>query len=110
VVAESVIREDDEQVSEYNVDTALNYRLFYQMSRITKDRGALAHDDRLDAVAGAVSYWIDHLAQDAHSASEKAKEKDWKRDIKSHLANQVDALTRPHRARKKARKDGFTLG
>jgi len=37
------------------------YALFYQLSRITRDRGALAHDDRLDALAGAVAYWQDSL-------------------------------------------------
>ena len=35
--------------------------LFYQMTRITKDRGALVHDDRLDALAGAVAYWQESL-------------------------------------------------
>jgi hypothetical protein len=109
VVAEQVIREDDELVQGYTIDQAVNYRLFYQMSRITKDRGALAHDDRLDAVAGAVQYWMDSLAQSALGAAEKAKEKDWKRDVKTHLQNQVDALVSPHRARKKSRKDGFML-
>jgi hypothetical protein len=109
VVSDQVIRDDDAQVSGYTVDTAVNYRLFYQMSRITKDRGALAHDDRLDAVAGAVQYWIDSLAQDAAGASEKAKDKDWKRDVKTHIQNQIDAIVAPHRARRKARKDGFML-
>jgi hypothetical protein len=33
------------------------YRLFYQLTRITKDKGALVNDDRLDAVAIGVHYW-----------------------------------------------------
>ena len=37
------------------------YSLFYQMTRITHDRGALVHDDRLDALAIAVSYLIDFM-------------------------------------------------
>ena len=35
------------------------------MTRITKDRGALAHDDHLDALAMATAYWVEQLAGDA---------------------------------------------
>ena len=35
------------------------------MTRITKVRGALAHDDRLDVLAMAVQYWVDQMAADA---------------------------------------------
>ena len=37
----------------------------YQMTRITAERGALTNDDRLDALAMAVQYWVDAMAQDA---------------------------------------------
>lgn len=37
------------------------YSLFYQLTRITRDKGALIHDDRLDALAGAVAYWQESL-------------------------------------------------
>ena len=36
----------------------------YQMSRITRDRGSLAHDDRLDSLAMAVGYWVEQMGQD----------------------------------------------
>ena len=36
----------------------------YQMTRITAERGALTNDDRLDALAMAVQYWVDAMAQD----------------------------------------------
>lgn len=45
------------------------YSLFYQMTRITKDKGALRHDDRLDAVEGAVRYWVKQMAQDGERAA-----------------------------------------
>ena len=38
------------------------YSLFYQMTRLSRERGALAHDDRLDAVEGAVAYFLDMLS------------------------------------------------
>jgi hypothetical protein len=43
----------------------LPYRLAYQLSRITRDRGSLQRDDRLDALAIAAAYWRDAMAQDA---------------------------------------------
>lgn len=41
------------------------YSLFYQMTRLSRDRGSLAHDDRLDAVAMAVQYWLEVMDRDA---------------------------------------------
>lgn len=37
------------------------YQLFYQMSRLTFTKGALRHDDRLDALSIAVGYWVEHM-------------------------------------------------
>jgi hypothetical protein len=44
------------------------YRLFYQMTRITRDRGALKHDARLDALAGAVAHWTEFMNRDSEKA------------------------------------------
>ena len=48
-----------------SMDQIVSYRLTYQMTRITRERGALKHDDRLDALAMAVGYWTQAMAQDA---------------------------------------------
>lgn len=45
-------------------DEDMNYSLFYQLTRLTRDRGALKHDDRLDALAIAVGYWVEAMAKD----------------------------------------------
>jgi hypothetical protein len=34
-----------------------DYSFLYQLTHITRDRGALTHDDRVDAVAGAVAHF-----------------------------------------------------
>ena len=47
--------------------------LFYQLTRLTKDKGCLAHDDRLDVVAMAVKYWLDVLNLSAEDEYEKKK-------------------------------------
>jgi len=46
----------------------LAYQLFHQLTHLTVDRNSLQHDDRLDALAGAVEYWNDSLAIDEENA------------------------------------------
>jgi Holliday junction resolvasome RuvABC endonuclease subunit len=47
--------------------------LFYQMTRILRQRQALKHDDRLDALAIAISYFVDKVNQDVKDAEEVHK-------------------------------------
>lgn len=110
VIAEDVIREDDEQVSHYTPDKASQYRLFFQMSRLTREKGALAHDDRLDALAGSVAHWVDAMARDAQEAAEKLYQKDFDRELKAHFKNQVHKVTYHEKPRRrKKRGSGFAL-
>jgi len=50
------------------------YQLFYQLTRITRDRGALRHDDRLEALAMAVKFWADQLARDVSKEEDRYQE------------------------------------
>lgn len=68
VVAEDVIKTDWTSIQKYPSDDQLKYSLFYQLTRITREKGALVRDDRLDALAGAVSYWLEHMARDTRKA------------------------------------------
>lgn len=65
----------DQKVIQNDFDTApdIKYSLFYQMTRITRDRGALVHDDRLDALAMAVAYWVEHMSRDNNKAASDIK-------------------------------------
>lgn len=51
------------------------YQLFFQLTRITKSRGALANDDRLDVLAMAVAYWIEQMDKDVDSNEKEHREK-----------------------------------
>lgn len=53
----------------------INYSLFYQMTRLTRERGALKHDDRLDVLAQGVSYWVESMAKDLEKSVDAYKEK-----------------------------------
>jgi len=74
IVDKRVIERDYRDNQHLPPEMALRYQLFYQMSRITKDRGALAQDDRLDALAIGVAFWTERMAQDIDRAVEDAKE------------------------------------
>lgn len=71
IVNRSVI-EDDYRVFEQSQA----YSLFYQMTRLSRDRNALAHDDRLDAVTMAVAYWVEKMDIESDDALDDLKESD----------------------------------
>jgi hypothetical protein len=48
--------------------------LMYQLTHITRDRGSLTHDDRVDALAGAVARFTSTLALDVNDAAEGQRE------------------------------------
>lgn len=110
VISRGVIEHDHRSVQDYPADKQTQYRLFYQMTRLTRQKGALAHDDRLDALAGAVSHWTDAMAMDAKKAADKANEKEFERQLKEHLKNQLVAFDGPgSRASRKLDAGRFVL-
>lgn len=56
------------------LDERLDYSLLYQMTRITREKGALRHDDRIDVLSMAVGYWVEAMARDEELALEDYKE------------------------------------
>ena len=55
----------------------LLYMLFYQMSRMCREKGAVKHDDRLDALAQGVKYYTDALAISANEQIKLRNQEDW---------------------------------
>jgi hypothetical protein len=70
-----VIQKDFDSVQHHPPEKAQRYMLTYQMTRITKDRGSLAHDDRLDALAMGVAYWVEQMAADVEEEMQDRKNK-----------------------------------
>jgi len=75
IVCPSVIQDDYNSVLKRDGERAPYYRLFYQMGRMVKEKGALAQDDRLDALAGAVAHWTAHMSRDTDRAVTEHKDK-----------------------------------
>jgi len=62
IVDRSAVQRDYESTLGYPQEEQNSYRWAYQLSRMQRERGALKHDDRVDAVAGAVGYWVEQMA------------------------------------------------
>ena len=67
IVDTEVIRKDYQSALAHPIEKQTRYMLLYQLTRITNDKGALLQDDRLDALAMAVAYWVEQMAQDVTS-------------------------------------------
>ena len=65
----------------------LMYMLFYQMSRMCREKGAVKHDDRLDCLAQGVKYFTDALSISAHEAVKERKAQEWQSMLQDYLDN-----------------------
>jgi hypothetical protein len=64
IVNESIIEYDLFTVKKYPIDIQQTYSFFHQMGKISGDKGSLIHDDSIDATAGSVRHWVEHMAVD----------------------------------------------
>jgi hypothetical protein len=87
VVNAELVEDDFKSVNHYPSERAKLYRLFYQLTHITRDKGCLAHDDRVDALALAVGYWIQHLGLDVDKTVQKAKDKARDEQLRNFVKN-----------------------
>ena len=63
----------------------LLYMLFYQMSRMCREKGAVRHDDRLDALAQGVKYFTDAMSISAQEVIKQRKRDDWNDMLEAFL-------------------------
>jgi hypothetical protein len=78
VVAESFLREDAATEDR-------NYAFLYQLTHITRDRGALTHDDRVDAVTGAVAHFQRAMRMDVDQAAKAMRDEEMLAEIEDFL-------------------------
>ena len=92
IVNRSVVESDAKGREDDAIERRLSYQLFHQLTHITVDRGCLQHDDRLDAVAGAVEYWNESLAIDEDRAIKERKAELWDLELEAFMGNIEGAL------------------
>lgn len=76
IVNESVVDEDRETSGVHEASKRGLYSLFHQLAKMTRDRGALYHDDRADALEGAVRYWVKYLAINQDTAVKAQRDRE----------------------------------
>jgi len=64
IIDQSVVDEDRECCERYSPATRQGYSLFFQLAKMTAQRNALVHDDRVDSLEGLVRHFQEQLAQD----------------------------------------------
>ena len=77
VVDRNVIDWDYNSNKDDAPEKRLLYMLFYQMSRMCREKGAVRHDDRLDALAQGVKYFTDAMSISAQEVIKQRKRDDW---------------------------------
>ena len=85
VIDRKVVEWDFKSNPEAPPEERLLYMLFYQMSRMCREKGAVKHDDRLDALAQGVKYYTDALAISANEQIKLRNQEDWN-DMNGSLA------------------------
>ena len=77
VVDRSVIDWDYNSNKDAAPEERLLYMLFYQMSRMCREKGAVKHDDRLDCLAQGVKYFTDCMSISAQEVVNQRKRDEW---------------------------------
>ena len=85
IVDRSVVDWDFSSNKDAAPEERLLYMLFYQMSRMCREKGAIKHDDRLDALAQGVKYFTDAMAISAQEMVNIRKRDDWNQMIEEWL-------------------------
>ncbi len=84
VLDAKIVGIDSTPNSNYSQETQHQYMGLWQLTRITRERGSLKHDDRLDALAIAVAYWVEQMSRDTDEA------------VKDYQASFLDEQIRRH--------------
>ena len=87
VVNRSVIDWDYASNKDSPAEERLLYMLFYQMSRMCREKRAVKHDDRLDCLAQGVKYFTDALSISAQDQIRLRKSEEWENMLEDFLDN-----------------------
>jgi hypothetical protein len=74
-----------------------DHQLFRQMTRITRDKGALRHDDQIDALAIAANYWVERMDRDQTLSYNQHKEDLINQDLEKFMESAIGRQPREDR-------------
>lgn len=85
----ALVSKDYQSVTDRPVEEQALFRFFYQFTRVTRERGSLKHDDRLDVVAMTAAQWVSQMNMSIDRAIEIQRSKDLDKQLaefcKAHL-------------------------
>ena len=85
IVDRGVIDWDYASNKDSPAEERLLYMLFYQMSRMCREKRAVKHDDRLDCLAQGVKYFTDALSISAQDQIVARKREEWNNMLEEFL-------------------------
>jgi len=97
IMNRSVIDEDRDTTARYPAAQRLLYSLFHQLSKLTRDRDCLNHDDRADALEGAVRHWVKVIGIDQSEAVRRARDKEHQEMLRDPMQRDRWSNTAPGR-------------
>ena len=116
VVDRNVIADDFKSNPDFPPEERILYMLFYQMSRMCREKGAIKHDDRLDSLAQGVKYFTDAMAISANEQMILQKREDWNDmleawadDPQSAANHMVMGMSLPQRKQARGLKDNKSV-
>jgi len=89
VIDELLVKED------FKLDP--DHQLFRQMTRITREKGALRHDDQIDALAIAANYWVERIDRDQTLAFDQHKDDLINQDLERFMEHTIGRQSRDDR-------------
>tara|TARA_Y100000996_G_scaffold34850_1_gene24470 strand:+ start:1719 stop:3419 length:1701 start_codon:yes stop_codon:yes gene_type:complete len=85
VIDRSVIDWDYKSNPDEAPEKRLMYMLFYQMSRMCREKGAVRHDDRIDCLAQGIKYFTDAFGISAQEEIKARKREEWDQMLEAFI-------------------------
>jgi hypothetical protein len=84
VIDEALVTKDYASRPDLPFENRLRRMGLYQLSRLTRQKGSLVHDDKIDALAMAVNCWQDSLKVSETKALSRLRDREWD-EVMSHF-------------------------
>jgi hypothetical protein len=65
------------------------HQLFHQMTRLTRTKGCLRHDDLIDVLGMAVNYWTTTIGRNVDDAEQEAKEERLNQELDRFMEHSI---------------------
>lgn len=85
IIRDEVVRADYQTARDSDGKHDVRYSLFYQMTRMSREKGAVAHDDRIDALALGIEFLREHMQLDSIKVEHEAVQE----FLEDHMSREV---------------------